>query len=262
MGRHVLSERVEKFCLHYAQTRRGAESYRIAYDLPDATEDHARQNASRLLKRPKVRERIAELVRTVHYQAKYGMAEMIRMFADMAEADPNELIGLRIGACRRCYGDGHRYQWDEVEYLTELERVERHNLHAKPAAQLALPDIAGGFGWDHTKSPLRSCPGCRGEGTERVVARDTSKLSPGARLLYGGVKQTRNGLEVLIADRQKARESLMKLLGLETTRMTMDGTLSHATALVDLTKMDPAQAARAYQEFIAQNMTADAHRPR
>jgi hypothetical protein len=48
---------------------------------------------------------------------------------------------------------------------------------------------------------------------ERIVARDTTKLSRGARMLYRGVKQTRNGIEVVLADQDKALQDAIRILG-------------------------------------------------
>jgi phage terminase small subunit len=47
-----------------------------------------------------------------------------------------------------------------------------------------------------------------------VHAADTRTLSPKAKLLYAGVKQTRDGFEIKMRDQDKAMENVAKHLGM------------------------------------------------
>ena len=169
---------------------------------------------------------------------------MVGKLAEAAFADPDELAGIRVGCCRRCYGEGHGYQWREHEYLEAVREAEE--------AARSLPDIGGGFGFNQTLLPVHGCPECQGEGVERRIPRDTSKLSPGARMLYAGTKRTAQGVDVLLADQGKVRAQLLTLLGHDVKRVQLDGMLTDPVHLLgDLSEATPQEAARRYQEFIA-----------
>lgn len=51
----------ERFCLEYAKTANAAESYKIAFNRPNAEIHVLAQSGCRLLKKPGVKERLAEL---------------------------------------------------------------------------------------------------------------------------------------------------------------------------------------------------------
>lgn len=67
--------------------------------------------------------------------------------------------------------------------------------------------------YDKRKPPHENCPECHGFGVEEVFYRDTRHLSPAARLAYGGAKNGREGIEVLMASKEKAAENLARALG-------------------------------------------------
>ena len=66
--------------------------------------------ATRLLSRAKVAAAIekgrAEIERAIMLDAE----AIHKLWADVATADPNELIQHRIGACRFCHGVEHQFQ--------------------------------------------------------------------------------------------------------------------------------------------------------
>jgi len=186
----------------------------------------------------------------------FTVAEALERWLTIALANPDELIGLRVGCCRHCHGEGFGYQWKEREYLAALDEAERlQRIDPKGAARgdYPFPDPAGGFGFRHAKPPNPDCPECEGEGVERVVARDTSKLSPGALALFGGVKKTRQGLEIIIADRGKALENVTRMLGGFNDKVRVDGSIGAMLAIVKAMPRDPQEASRAYMELIAAN---------
>lgn len=253
-----LTAKQETFCQHFAQFRDGAAAYRLAFDCsPEMKSSSVHSAASRLLASEKISSRVDELIAEITGQceAVFNARRALEVWTDIATADPNELIGLKIGACRRCWGVGFGYQWKEHEYLEALAAAER--AHAAGDAQAQLPDPSGGFGYRRTREPNPECPHCEGEGVERIVARDTSKLSPGAQLLYGGVKQTRNGPEVIIADRTKAWENASRIVGAFKDTVKLDGSLSAAIAVVKAETTDPNEASRLYQEMIRTKVAAN-----
>jgi len=124
----------------------------------------------------------------------------------IATADARELVEHRVGACRYCYGAGHRYQ----RTTGELERDRREH-EAKSGNEF---DEQGGAGFDPRREPHADCPECFGVGSGRTIVNDTRKLSPAAAALYAGVKQTKDGIEVRMHDKGAAIERLFRHLGL------------------------------------------------
>jgi len=252
----MLTAKKQAFAEHYAAYRDGPGAYRHAYDVRSTTTAKAISTAaSTLLADPEIANAIDQLVNNAAATAPvvFDVAAALTKWLEIAGADPDELIGLRVGCCRHCYGEGGLYQWHELEYLARLDEAERLQRAGDLTAQ--LPDLAGGFGFDHTRAPSPSCWKCRGEGVERVVARDTSKLTPGARLLYGGVKTTRDGIQINIADRQKALENACRIIGAFNDKLRLDGSIGLMAAVVKMETDDPKAAARAYQELMAATAT-------
>jgi phage terminase small subunit len=239
--RNVLTEQEGKFLEAYWQTGNKAEAYRRAFD-PFVSSVTASKRGQALAEHPLIVEGMKYMREQVVERTGVTASDVLLRFLDIADADPDELIGLRVGCCRYCYGDGGGYQWRQREYMEAVAKAEKND---DP-----LPDIAGGFGYDHTAAPNHDCEECRGEGIERVVARDTSKLSPGAKLLYGGVKQTKNGIEIIMADRVKARESVARIIGAFDDKLRLSGAVAGMTAVVKLEATDPVEAAREYQKLI------------
>ena len=214
----VLTEKQAAFVAHYVETRSALRAYRHAYDCSRSSDNTVHRMAYDLMRVAHVKQAIDEGLEEQRRAALDGIEFTVKdalvSLLEVASADPNELIGLRVGCCRYCHGDQHRYQWREREYLEAVADVERRQARLKEGDDaIPLPDPAGGFDYDHTRPPHDECPECRGEGVERIVARDTTKLSRGARMLYRGVKPTRNGIEILLADQGKALENAIRIIG-------------------------------------------------
>jgi phage terminase small subunit len=139
--------------------------------------------------------------------------DVLKYWHDIATADPSELIHVRRICCRHCHGIDHEYQWrDEKEYQ---QAVRMANQQAKESEKPPrIPSDAGGYGYYKLREPNPQCPYCWGEGHMEVHAADTRTLSPKAKLLYAGVKQTRDGFEIKMRDQDKAMENVAKHLGM------------------------------------------------
>jgi phage terminase small subunit len=210
--------RHEKFAQLVASGKPSSVSYAEAYEHdPSNPSDADRAGAAKLVANSFITDRIKELREQKAKKAEWTVTDALRDFLDIAEAPVNELIATRIGACRFCYGDNHLYQWKEREFLEACQRAEQ----ADPPEP--LPDIAGGFGYRRTAQPCPTCPECEGEGVMRVVPQDTTKLSPAAARIYEGVKKTRDGYEIKIADRHKARENAARIIGAFVDRKEISG---------------------------------------
>jgi hypothetical protein len=118
-----------------------------------------------------------------------------------------------------------------------LRLAERNPDPNNPA--LVPFDEQGGPGYTTNRDPCRgpdwvarnpnngpatadhSCPGCHGDGELRVLIRDTTTLSLGARLAYDGVKVGAHGsVEVKFRDRGWAEDRIARYAGMFNDRRT------------------------------------------
>lgn len=250
-----LTEKQRSFVDHYANYRNATQAYDHAFDARGGKYETRALEGSRLLARPEIQAAIKLRQRIAAEDTGADVGWLLRRFLDIATADPRELIGLKVGCCRYCHGEGHGYQWREREYLEQLdeaERIQRDN----PLAPVRYPDPAGGFGFNATHPPHPSCPQCHGEGLERFVPRDTDKLSDQALLLYGGIKVKKDGYEIIIADREKALELAGRILGAFTDKVKISGALAHLHAVADIRNVDPQEAAKIYRDFVGERLAA------
>jgi hypothetical protein len=218
----------------------------MSYGAPDHwPESRVSFEGRRVFQRDDVRERIEQLIHESTKDLILTQETALQYFLTIAFADPGELINVEIGCCRRCYGQDHKYQWKQYEYEEALA-------HATKTGE-PLPDWQGGYGFDATREPLPDCPACHGKGISQVVLQDTRHLSPAAKLLFNGVKQTRNGVEYLMADRQKAFENACRIAGLfqDLKGPGWVGTPAAPTDPEQLQTMPTDKLARMYQDMMS-----------
>lgn len=209
----------------YVKHRSPIEAYRTAYDATRMRPSTAHRNAQFVLKREHVKnyinDKLSALGETIHEETAFDVTQALQAFMDIATADPDELTGLRIGACRYCWGDGHNYQYrHEREYLEALAEAEQKGEDHK----LPMPD--GGFGYNRTRPPHPECTECDGLGEQYFAPIDTSKISPSAKALFQGAKPTQAGIQILVADKAKALENAAKIVGAFTDRLHVTGDLA------------------------------------
>lgn len=251
-----LTAKQAAFVEHWLRWRNATQAYGHAFDCANSSYETRRNEGSRLLNDPRIQAAIKERQKIATEISGYDVANLFQRFLDIATADPRELIGLKVGCCRYCYGEGFGYQWREREYLEKLDEAERLQRLNPRNADIRYPDIAGGFGFNHTYPPRPDCPECHGEGQERFVPRDTDKLSDQAALLYGGVKVKKDGYEIVIADQAKAAELAGRILGAFNDKVRLSGAIGHMHAISDLRAVDPQQAAKMYRDFVAGHLAA------
>jgi phage terminase small subunit len=99
---------------------------------------------------------------------------VLRRWWELANADVNELIQYRRECCDSCWGE-----------------MQPTNVAPNP-----------------------ECPICHGEGIGRMFVADTRNLKGAGLMLYNGVKQTKDGLEIKIQDRSKALENVARHIGM------------------------------------------------
>lgn len=176
------------------------------YGGPSKNRRSAARVAINLLNRPEIKAQI-EAVKAERAKKLEITADMVveRLWA-IATADPNELMQFRRTGCRYCHGIGHAYQWiDEQEWQVACQRAEKRH---QPK-----PSEAGGYGFSEHADINPHCPRCNGEGYGHAFFADTRRVKGPARLLYAGVKEGRDGMEVKTHDQVAAMRDVCKLLG-------------------------------------------------
>lgn len=172
----------------------------------------AASQASRLLKSVKVRAEIAKvrakIIAKVEDATGVTLVRIVRELALIALTDTRELNEFVVDCCRYCYGENYGYQRTVGEFNRDHERWL-----ARPRKKTDEFDEQGGIGFDALKGPNAKCPECAGQGHGRSIIKDARYLSPGAAALYAGVKQTKDGTQVLMHSKVDALEKLMRHLG-------------------------------------------------
>ncbi|MGC9371103.1 MAG: terminase small subunit [Paracoccaceae bacterium] len=251
-----LSPREALFCQEYLVDLNGKQAAIRAGYAPGSAE----VQASRLLSRDKVQKEIARLQEARSKRTEITQDEVLRRLWDQATADVNALVQHRRCACRYCYGIDHAFQWTterayrEALEIAVFEKVAgegiREALLEQPELDPRLPTDAGGYGYDRRKPPHPDCPECNGLGIEDVHIADTRNLTGPAAVLYEGVKETRQGIEIKLADRGKALDLIGKHLGLFKERVELDAsqelleaarTLNASTTTLTPGAIDPAR---------------------
>lgn len=221
-----LSDKQIRFCHEYCVDWNGTKAaIRAGY-----SENGAGVQGHELLKNPKVQEFIDERKAELAAKAEISPLWVLRQWKQIAAADPNDITQVRRVCCRHCWGNDHRYQWTEAEYMSAVNKAIDNGKDA--------PDGMGGFGYDMNKPPAPDCPECGGHGWEHIHIEDTRRLKGDARRLYAGVKKTKDGLQVLLRDQDKALENIAKYLGMNIERKEISGPGGAPLAVANLTADD------------------------
>lgn len=210
-----LTQKQENFCLAVASGKSASDAYRDAYDAENCSPTTINRKAKELMDNGKIAARLEELRAPGIRNAEITAEMVLRALWDIHTADPNEIMHVRRVCCRYCHGIDHEYQWDEREFERAIRAAKTADLPpGKTEKDRKLPEAPGGFGWDRTADPHPDCPDCQGEGREDVHINDTRKLTGKAKALYGGVKVTKDGIEVKHRDQDGALMAVAKHLGM------------------------------------------------
>lgn len=185
----------------------------------------ARSIACELLAIPSVRDAIDKAMEERAQRTGITADKVLERMWAIATAQASELIELRRGCCRYCWGKNHRYQWTPSEMSEAIRDFDRAQLAAKAKGE-QFPhafDEGGGIGFDPRKDPSKECPECFGQGVEVVFPKDTRDLSPEAKLLYAGVKTTQHGLEIKTHDQASMLVTVGKHLGMFKEKVEVTG---------------------------------------
>lgn len=207
-----LTAKQEAFARYYVEYQNASTAYRMAYNVGWNTSPQVVWNdASRVIANPHVAVRIVEMQALAAASTIIKARDVLQAHVDVAGADANDIIRYRALCCRHCWGNGHAYQWQEMEWAFAAADAEEQSIGD---IRVKAPSDRGGFGFDPQREPNPTCPHCRGSGVHAVYVTDTDKLPPKTRRLYRGIKIGAQGqLEVLMEDRADARKEVSKMLG-------------------------------------------------
>lgn len=200
----ALEPRQQRFVREYLIDLNGTQAAIRAGYSPNA----ANEQASRLLANAKVQRAIREGQDKLQAKLEVNAERVVQRLAEIATADPRELVEVKVGCCRCCHGEGHKFQRTLLEMAHDRERWAEKG---KPPEEF---DEQGGVGFNPLLPPHSECPNCGGDGESRTVLKDTRHLSPRAAALYAGAKQTKYGIEIQMHSQMEAWEKLAKHLGL------------------------------------------------
>lgn len=221
MGRLEQSEQRKKFAAEYLIDFNGKQAaIRAGFSKRSAA-----QIGYKLLNRDDVQKILREGIKSHLSRTEILADEVLKTIKDVADADPNALVEMRRGCCRYCHGDGGDYQHTKQEWARKLEDWEK----AKATYDLRAPsdkvgffpplDVKGGIGFNPNQKPNPACTECFGEGEVRSFINDSRELTPAARKLFAGVKETANGIELKVNSQDGARKMLAEHAGLLVRRL-------------------------------------------
>lgn len=207
----LLTPQESVFVQVYAESRNHFAAYRAAYPIDvGASNSTAYRRACEVLRRPHIIAAVGVLRDQMNADTLVRATDMLRDLVDIASANPNELVSVEKYNCRQCHGIDHAPQWIDAG---ELARALDKWLNAKKKSG-PMPSAAGGFGFEIKGEPAPDCPTCLGDGIERRIVRDTTKLSPQARKLLKSVDVAADGsVRIVMHDQMQARDMIIKMLG-------------------------------------------------
>lgn len=187
----------------------------------------ARVKASELLALPVVLSGIEASIRARAARTSLNTDDIVLRMHAIALANASELVAVHCNCCRYCYGKGHHYQWTQNEMREAQSAYAIAKVQARGDVdalnRLRRPDVEGGSGFNGAAEPNPECPECFGQGIARVVIKDTRDLSPSARLLYAGIKETSYGADVQMHNQAAMLTNVAKHLGMFTTNVAING---------------------------------------
>jgi len=221
----VLSDKEEGFCQYLVRWGCATTAYKLNYDTSRMNMSTLYRRAWELKNKPKIAARLKELRDRSVSDTIEHVRKMVQDASSVADADPNQVMQYQHNNCRHCFGIDHKWQWkNPMEFSNAVAAAAQRNAAAEehnaatenPKMHQKLepmPTDDGGYGFILDKRPNPECPVCLGEGLHRVWIADTRTLGPNEQKLFAGIKQTRDGIEVKIADQHAARDQLARLLG-------------------------------------------------
>lgn len=206
-----MEPRENRFVIEYCVDQNGAQAaIRAGY-----SEKAAKEQACRMLTRTHIQAAIKERLDEISVAASITPQKVLKLWWEIASADPNDIMQVRRVNCRHCHGTSNLYQWIRREYETAV--------NAAIALSKPIPDGMGGFGFDVNAEANPECPECGGRGDEVIHINDTRRLKGSARRLYAGVQKTKDGIKIITRDQDAALQNIAKYIGMMVERKEISG---------------------------------------
>lgn len=211
----TLTDQMRAFAAEYTIDFNGrAAAIRAGY-----AEKSAAAHASRLLSREDVQALVQQRMARIEKKTEITTERLVQEAFGIATADVNDLVEFRRRCCRHCYGIDFGYQRTMQEVSADRRRYELQRRKDEMKADFNPMlyeefDEQGGDGYDARKPPHPECNHCWGDGVGDAFFKATANLSKDARALYAGVKQTKEGYQMLLIDKLGAMEKLYRHMGL------------------------------------------------
>jgi phage terminase small subunit len=211
----ALTDQMRAFAAEYTVDFCGkAAAIRAGYG-----EKGAAAQASKLLARDDVQQLVQQRMARVEKKTEVSTERLVLEAWGIATADVNELVEFRRRCCRHCYGIDYGYQrtmqeMSQARRKYELQRRKDEKVAGFDPMVYEEFDELGGAGYDARKPPVPDCTNCWGDGVADAHFKPTGQLTPAARALYAGVKQTKDGYQMLLVDKLGALEKLFRHKGL------------------------------------------------
>jgi phage terminase small subunit len=204
-----------RFTQEYLVDLSGTKAYLRA--SPDASYDTAGSEAARLLATPRIAQEIQRLMDERAAITGVTADRVLFKLWERATADVRELVEYRIGSCRYCWGIYNQYQYTDAEFSAAQDkhiREQADKARKKDGYEPVPFPEKGGCGYVHDRPPNPECPECWGRGQGEPVIHDTRGYSDGAKAIYGGIKLTKDGVNVIVESRTDALQLIGRHLGM------------------------------------------------
>jgi phage terminase small subunit len=209
---------------------------RAGYAASDAA-----SRASKLLDRPEIKAIVQAAVDDRIERIRMTRERVLDAYADIAEADANELSEHRRVCCRHCHGAYDPKTGARARQMTPAEYVRKRDAHEERRAEIKatkshdIGDFKEEAGdWYDKRLPINpECNECFGDGIGEVVLKDTRLVSRRARSAYQGVEEGKDGIKIKAVGRGEALTVLAKHHKIfdesPTVAVTFDATTLDAT---------------------------------
>jgi phage terminase small subunit len=196
-----ISRRQENYARCMAAGMSYAEAFRQAGCVASTSGSMSSQIQT-MNRDPRIRARIAELRIKADADTVSTIAERMSWLRMIVTANPEELSRVEHLPCDLCWSDA-----------AIAKAMQAHFSPGPFNADEPPPPLP------NSAKPQEDCPHCKGVGHKHVVITPTDELSPGARALFKGAMQDKDGvIKIEMHDQMAAAEMLNKLQSAYVTR--------------------------------------------
>lgn len=148
-------------------------------------------------------------------------------------------------------------QQEAEKYSMTRAQVVKHwvqvlNADINELVQVRRKSCSYCFDGEIKNEPYPNCSKCLGEGHSYLYVADTRNLSEQGKLLYAGARKTREGIEIILRDKDLALTNIAKALGMfDKPEDKASQTLPDFS--IDKFPTDPNEAAKLYQKIMMSN---------